>query len=100
MPPWTARTTPFSSCDQIPALARYDTNGTLDPSFGSSGTVVTTIGSDGDVAYALALASDGKIVVGSRKGVGSLFFTEPAPGLSRGRPPMELEAGEREWVMA
>jgi uncharacterized delta-60 repeat protein len=45
------------------ALARYATNGSLDPSFGSSGKVTTAIGSD-DQAYALVLQPDGRLVAG------------------------------------
>jgi uncharacterized delta-60 repeat protein len=44
------------------ALARYNANGTIDTSFGSGGTVTTAVGL-GDVAYALAIQPDGKIVV-------------------------------------
>jgi uncharacterized delta-60 repeat protein len=43
------------------ALARFNTDGSLDPSF-ASGTVVTAVGS-GAVAEAVALQADGKIVV-------------------------------------
>lgn len=46
------------------ALARYNTNGTLDPSFGTAGKVVTNINSTRDFANALAIQSDGKIVAG------------------------------------
>lgn len=42
---------------------RYNANGTLDASFGSSGTVVTPVGANDDNAYALALQPDGKIVL-------------------------------------
>jgi uncharacterized delta-60 repeat protein len=42
---------------------RFNTDGTLDSTFGSGGSVTTLIGSGG-VAYSLALQSDGKIVVG------------------------------------
>jgi uncharacterized delta-60 repeat protein len=46
------------------ALARYRPNGSLDPTFGSGGKVLTDIVSgDHDAAYALALQPDGKIVV-------------------------------------
>jgi uncharacterized delta-60 repeat protein len=46
------------------ALARYLPNGTLDPSFGSHGTVLTDFGSGSfDRANALALQPNGKIVV-------------------------------------
>lgn len=45
------------------ALARFTTNGALDTSFGSSGTVVTEVGAYSDYASSLALQPDGKIVV-------------------------------------
>jgi uncharacterized delta-60 repeat protein len=47
------------------ALARYNRDGTLDRSFNSTGKVLTDFSGSGsgDVAYALALQSDGKIVV-------------------------------------
>ena len=45
------------------ALARYNPNGTLDTSFGNGGTVITSFGSDADTAYAVALQTDGKLVV-------------------------------------
>jgi uncharacterized delta-60 repeat protein len=44
------------------ALARYNTNGTLDLSFGSAGKVVTNINGTRDFANALAIQSDGKLV--------------------------------------
>ena len=44
-------------------LARYLANGVLDASFGSSGKVITAIGSSTDVANSAALQPDGKIVV-------------------------------------
>src|SRR5439155_996244 len=44
------------------ALARYNSNGSLDPSFGTGGRVLTDFGGD-DEARALALQDDGKIVV-------------------------------------
>lgn len=44
------------------ALARYTANGTLDSTFGSGGTVTTPIGSSSDIASAVVLQSDGKIV--------------------------------------
>src|SRR3989442_919160 len=43
------------------ALARYNADGTLDPSFGSEGRVFTNFGGR-DGARALALQADGKIV--------------------------------------
>ena len=44
------------------ALARYNSNGSLDSSFGSNGVVTTPIGSSANVAYSAAIQSDGKIV--------------------------------------
>jgi len=43
------------------ALARYNSNGTLDTTFGSGGKAVTDFGVD-DRAFSVALQSDGKIV--------------------------------------
>src|SRR5262245_31560230 len=46
------------------ALARYNTNGSLDPSFGSGGKVLTDFSSQSeDAAFALAIQPDGKILV-------------------------------------
>jgi uncharacterized delta-60 repeat protein/uncharacterized repeat protein (TIGR01451 family) len=50
------------------ALARYNSDGTLDPSFGTSGKVVTNFttrpwGDSDDVAKAVVIQPDGKIVV-------------------------------------
>ncbi len=43
------------------ALARYNTDGTLDTSFGTGGKVTTNFGND-DYGYSVAIASDGKLV--------------------------------------
>jgi uncharacterized delta-60 repeat protein len=45
------------------AVARFTTNGVLDPSFNGSGFVTTTMAQSGNTANAIALQSDGKIVV-------------------------------------
>lgn len=47
------------------AAARYRPDGTLDPTFGSGGTVVTDLGGD-DKAAAVAVQPDGKIVLAGR----------------------------------
>jgi uncharacterized delta-60 repeat protein len=44
------------------ALAQYDSDGNLDPSFGAGGTVLTQVGVT-DVALGAALQPDGKLVV-------------------------------------
>jgi uncharacterized delta-60 repeat protein len=51
------------------ALARYNADGSLDASFGGGGRVTTDFGSS-DAASALAIQSDGKIVVAGRGGGG------------------------------
>lgn len=53
------------------ALTRYNSNGSLDTSFGGSGKVVTAIGSGDDIAQGLAIQSDGKIVVAGTSHNGS-----------------------------
>lgn len=45
------------------ALARYQTNGTIDPTFGTNGIVVTSLGGATDKSTACTLQPDGKIVV-------------------------------------
>ncbi len=49
------------------ALARYDANGHLDPSFGTGGTVTTAIGR-GAVSQAVLLQPDGKLVAAGSSG--------------------------------
>ncbi len=44
------------------ALARYNTDGSLDTSFDTDGKLTTAFGSFNDEAYAIAIQSDGKIV--------------------------------------
>ncbi|KAF0192708.1 MAG: hypothetical protein FD165_478 [Gammaproteobacteria bacterium] len=48
------------------ALARYNTDGSLDTLFDGDGIVTTDIGGSGDVALDLALQADGKIVAVGR----------------------------------
>jgi uncharacterized delta-60 repeat protein len=44
------------------ALARYNPDGTLDASFGTGGLVTTSFGEAGNVAFAVAVQADGKLV--------------------------------------
>ena len=46
------------------ALARYDTNGSLDPLFGGTGLVTTDVGGSNDVINSVAIQPNGGIVVG------------------------------------
>ena len=55
------------------AVARYNSNGSLDTSFGTGGKVVTNWGSLNDYAYAVAVQSDGKIVVGGYANTNGTF---------------------------
>jgi uncharacterized delta-60 repeat protein len=59
--------------DQIFALARYNADATLDPSFGETGTIVTPFDADYAIAVKVALQPDGKIVVvGTTFSIGGL----------------------------
>jgi uncharacterized delta-60 repeat protein len=49
-------------------IARFNSNGTLDTSFGSSGKVIQPIGSSHDYGYSLAIQPDGKILLGGHCG--------------------------------
>jgi uncharacterized delta-60 repeat protein len=53
------------------AVLRYNANGSLDATFDGDGKVTTAVGSAGDTAYAIALQSDGKIVVAGYSSNGS-----------------------------
>ncbi|MEY4202072.1 MAG: hypothetical protein RLZZ265_3812 [Verrucomicrobiota bacterium] len=46
------------------ALTRYLANGTLDPTFGTGGVVISPIGPSHDTGFSMALQDDGKIIVG------------------------------------
>ena len=55
------------------ALVRYNTNGSLDTTFGTGGIVITPMGSGYDIANALGLQSDGRIVVAGSSYNGSNY---------------------------
>jgi uncharacterized delta-60 repeat protein len=55
------------------AVVRYTPSGGLDGSFGSGGKVTTSFGSVDDGAFAVALQTDGKIVVAGRSHNGSNY---------------------------
>ncbi|HEX8181916.1 MAG TPA: Calx-beta domain-containing protein, partial [Pyrinomonadaceae bacterium] len=48
--------------DTVFALARYNTDGSLDTSFGSGGKVTTAFTTGNSVAHAVAIQADGKII--------------------------------------
>jgi uncharacterized delta-60 repeat protein len=71
------------------ALARYNRDGSLDPSFGEGGTVLTTFEPTGIAgASALVIQADGKIVAGGHTGSGA----EADFALARYLPDGELDA--------
>src|SRR5439155_1236261 len=53
------------------ALVRYNSDGSLDTSFGSGGKVTTAIGSSYDYSYALVAQADGKLVAAGYSSNGS-----------------------------
>lgn len=55
------------------ALARYRTDGSLDPAFGATGTVTTEIEQSMYTVPTLALQPDGKLIVGGDARVGDRF---------------------------
>lgn len=70
------------------ALVRYNASGSLDTTFGTGGEVVTPIvASGGGEAYAVALQTDGKIVVGGSSGDNRDFV------LARYNPDGSLDTG-------
>ena len=48
------------------ALARYNSDGSFDSSFGAGGTVKTAVGASYDLAYALRVQPDGKLVAAGK----------------------------------
>ena len=64
----------FSNTGSYFGVARYNPNGSLDPSFGAGGKATSQL-NGGDGAHAVALQPDGKVVVaGSTEGSGGLDF--------------------------
>ncbi len=59
-------------------VVRYNANGTLDTSFDGDGIVTTAIAGGTDVAYGVAVQSDGKIVVSGRSDTPPNFQTSYA----------------------
>lgn len=57
-----------STCPGVFALARFNSDGTLDTTFGSGGKVITDIGQANNGINAIAIQPDGRIVVGGGNG--------------------------------
>lgn len=73
-------------------LARYLPSGALDTTFNATGKVTTPIGSSEDVAHAIALQPDGKIVVAGNCLVGSNYDFCIARYLPGGAPDLSFNA--------
>ena len=58
-----------SEFDTSFALLRFNSDGSVDSTFGNGGIVMTNIAEDDDQAYAIARQSDGKIVAAGRRGI-------------------------------
>jgi uncharacterized delta-60 repeat protein len=52
-------------------VARFEYNGSLDNTFGTNGVVINALSPSSDVGYAVAIQTDGKIVVGGYSSNGS-----------------------------
>jgi uncharacterized delta-60 repeat protein len=61
-------------------LARYNTDGTLDTSFGTGGKVTTDFSGFSDQAHALAVQPDGKLVAAGRAQVTADGNVDFCPG--------------------
>jgi uncharacterized delta-60 repeat protein len=66
------------------ALVRYNTNGTLDASFGTGGAAIASIGLANSYVYTVALQSDGKIVTACRAQNGPFYKFAVARFLTNG----------------
>ncbi len=80
----TAGTTWNGSNDDA-TVSRYNTDGSLDRTFGQGGTVVTAVGSAADRVMAAGIQSDGKILVGGHSFRGSNYDFMLIRYLSDGR---------------
>ena len=76
------------------AVARYDSNGGLDASFGIGGMVTTNFFGNADQAYGVALQSNGKVVVaGATKPAGVGLYGTTDFALSRYNTDGSLDSG-------
>ena len=62
----------FTGAGQDFTLARYNPNGTLDPTFGSGGKVTTDFAGGDDIGISLVVQADGKLVAGGYAFIGAL----------------------------
>ncbi|HNI70427.1 MAG TPA: hypothetical protein PLO27_03845, partial [Marmoricola sp.] len=76
------------------ALARYLPNGSLDPTFGAGGKVITTVSST-DEARGIVLQPDGRILVAGSTSMGGVRNTMLLRYLANGSPDASFGAGGR-----
>jgi uncharacterized delta-60 repeat protein len=63
----------FNGTDDDFALVRYNSNGSLDDTFGTGGIVTTNLNNSSETIDAVAIQSDGKIIVAGYRLNGSFF---------------------------
>jgi uncharacterized delta-60 repeat protein len=61
----------YTAGNQNILLLRYNIDGTPDNTFGTNGVVITDVSKYGDYGYAVAIQTDGKIVVAGRTSTGT-----------------------------
>ena len=89
--------TAFIEYDDDFALVRYKTDGSLDPSFGGDGRVISNYADDNDGIYAILVQTDGKLLVAGEAGTATgLDFA-----LARYHPDGSLDTsfGSGGWVV-
>lgn len=79
-----------ASADEDMAVARYLSDGMLDPAFGTGGKTTINVAGKADFGYAVALQADGRIVVAGRVGVDG--GSDPDFGLVRLTTTGQLDA--------
>jgi uncharacterized delta-60 repeat protein len=85
-------TSNYRGADARVALARYDENGSLDPTFSGDGRVGTNFSSAWDGAFDVAIQADGKIVVaGEAGGNGPVESADAKFALARYNPNGSLD---------
>lgn len=55
------------------AMARYLTNGTLDPNFGSGGKVTVNVGPGDDICYGVVVQTNGRVLLAGRRHNGTNY---------------------------
>jgi uncharacterized delta-60 repeat protein len=78
------------------ALTRYNSDGSLDTTFGADGKVTTDLGSSSDIGMSVAIQADGRIVVAGysyQPGTGGDFAVARYLGGMANQPPVATDDG-------